>query len=273
MIGATKHSYEEIREVVVDIMLGKEQVGYTPNQWQHLIDGVKEVFDRREHPGNHHQTGLRASLHSEDAELVRDVFWDLFRQGVITMGYNDSNPNWPFFRLSYKGDKILRGSTPYRFHDSSSYLTLVKTADPDILPETVTYLDEASATFYAECRLSTCVMLGAAAESEFLRLLDVTTKGPQATKFSKATAEKFVLPKIRRFLDAVTPLVSGFSAPKDFESLDANFSAIQALIRTARNDAGHPTAVTVPSREQVYVYLQLFVPFAKQVRVLREALK
>src|SRR5262245_14780894 len=34
----------------------------------------------------------RLRLSADDAELVRDVFWDLFRQGFITLGLDDSNP-------------------------------------------------------------------------------------------------------------------------------------------------------------------------------------
>ncbi len=56
------------------------------------------------------------------------------------------------------------------------------------------------------------------------------------------------------------------------EDLDTNFLAIQAVLRIARNEAGHPTGAT-PQRESVYVYLQLFVPFARQLMRLRRALE
>jgi hypothetical protein len=46
---------------------------------------------------------------------------------------------------------------------------------------------------------------------------------------------------------------------------------IQSVLRIARNDAGHPTSAN-PQREQVYVYMQLFVPFARQLMRLRKAL-
>jgi hypothetical protein len=36
----------------------------------------------------------------------------------------------------------------------------------------------------------------------------------------------------------------------------------------ARNDAGHPNTAR-PQREQVYVFLQLFIPFARQLMRLR----
>ena len=44
------HDYEELREIVVDIILGKAQVSYSADQFGHLEIGVAEVLDRRENP-------------------------------------------------------------------------------------------------------------------------------------------------------------------------------------------------------------------------------
>src|ERR1700730_11782738 len=59
--------------------------------------------------------------------------------------------------------------------------------------------------------------------------------------------------------------------PKDArEDLEINLDSIQSVLRIARNDAGHPNAAA-PNREQVYVLLKLFVPFAKHEMKLRGA--
>src|SRR6266851_6443934 len=106
MVQLGAHSYEEIRDVVVDILLGRERVSHEPSQFRHIIVGVAEVFVRR---GNSAEqlplsgSPNEARLYPNDAELVRDVFWDLFRQGFITLGLNDNNETWPFFRLSHFG--------------------------------------------------------------------------------------------------------------------------------------------------------------------------
>jgi hypothetical protein len=100
-------------------------VAYEPSQWVHLRLGVAEVFARREtKPGHQHLHPGQQNLHPLDAELVRDVFWDLFRQGFITLGMNDANEQWPFFRLSHFGAKALTTQSPYRFHDTNSFLSL-----------------------------------------------------------------------------------------------------------------------------------------------------
>ena len=209
----------------------------------------------------------------QDAELVRDVFWDLFRQGYITLGLNNSNPNWPFFRLSHFGQRTLASQGPYRFHDTGSFLSIVRDEVPDISNEAVVYLEEAVAAFYAGCLLSSCVMLGVAAEAEFIRLLDIagrSTKYPGV--FAPATKDGFIRTRITRFQAALKPIQSQLAPKKDFEDLDTNLSLIQSVLRIARNEAGHPTPDPPPGREQVYIYLQLFVPFARQLMKLRQAL-
>ena len=273
MWDLSQHTYEEIREVIVDIVLKRESVAFDPSQFGHLTTGVAEVFARRTaQPGQPHDRHQQHRLHPYDGELVRDVFWDLFRQGFITLGMNDSNPMWPFFRLSHFGEQTLQNQSPYRFHDTSSFVSMVKKEVPDISPESVAYLDEAVAAFYAGCLLASCVMLGVAAEAEFLRLVDVAaSSGAHGSTFSPIQKLTFIRQKITKFQNALKPLLPNF--PKDVtEDLDTNLTAIQSVLRIARNDAGHPTAAKV-EREQVYVFLQLFVPYGRQLMRLRNVLK
>lgn len=276
MWNSPQHSYEEIREAVVDIILGKEPVAYEPSQYAHLVAGVGEIFNRRQSPPQPQQryiSGSGGRLHPYDVELVRDVFWDLFRQGFITLGLNDSNPNWPFFRLSHFGQQTLQNQQPYRFHDTASFLALVRQEVPDISQEAVAYLDEAVASFYAGCLLASCVMLGVAAEAEFLRLVDVAVNSQvHGAAFKAVTKETFVRPKITKFQSALKPLLSNLTPKNHFEDFETNLNLIQSVLRVARNEAGHPTGISVPEREQVYIFLQLFVPFARQLMRLRSAL-
>jgi hypothetical protein len=124
MADLAKHTYEEIRNVVIDILLQRERVSYEPSQWVNLQNGVAEIFARRETPSGQQAQRYAQThrLHSYDAELIRDVFWDLFRQGFITLGMDDSNPAWPFFRLSHFGQQSLLSQSPYRFHDTNSFI-------------------------------------------------------------------------------------------------------------------------------------------------------
>lgn len=269
-----QHSYEELRGIVIDILLKREQVNYEPTQYVNLVTDVAGVLDRRSRPADQPSPYGRADcipLDPRDAELVRDVFWDLFRQGFITLGGRGSEA-WPFFRLSYFGERTLATQSPYRFHDTSSFVNLVRAKVPDISPEATTYIEEAVAAFYADCLLSCCVMLGVAGEIEFLRLVDVAAKNPaHGPSFAAVSKSYTIRQKIVKFHACLGPLVKSLSH-EAVEDLDANFSMIQSVLRIARNEAGHAISET-PQREQVYIYMQLFVPFARQMKRLRDELQ
>jgi hypothetical protein len=97
------HSYEELRNVAFDLLAGRERGSYGINQYQHFMIGVAEVLESRAR----NQIVANARLSSHDSELFLELFWDLFRQGIITLGYNDSNREFPFFRVSSFGKKLL----------------------------------------------------------------------------------------------------------------------------------------------------------------------
>ena len=260
------HNYEEIRSAVVDILLGIEEPSVS--QFGRLPSAVHQVLSLR---AGEDPSTLRQS--NQDEELVRDVFWDLFRQGVITLGMNNTNPNWPWFRLSHFGQKTLASQSPWRFHDTSSYLALVLREAPDLSKQAAVYLEEAVQAFYAQCLLASCVMLGVAAEAEFLRLLEDCGKLPKiGNRFSRASNERMISEKIKKFLVVIGDIRTSLDNKQATEDLDINFFNIQSVLRIARNEAGHPSPSN-PSRENVYVHLQLFIPFVRQLFRLKDALK
>ncbi|MBB4398787.1 hypothetical protein GGD62_007934 [Bradyrhizobium sp. ERR14] len=247
------------------------------NQYLALVENVARVINERENPVVNLGTGMAyqgasAALHPHDRDKLLEIFWDLFRQGVITLGLNDNNPQWPWFRLSRFGASEA-ARQPFRFHDTASFMSMVLKAVPDLLPATQMYLDEAVAAFYSGCFLAATVMLGVAAEAEFLRLIDVANKNAKiGTSFDKAAKERFIRTKIEAFRKGLDPHLKSLpDAAK--EDLDISLNAVQSILRIARNGAGHPSGAAPPSREQVYVNLQMFVPFAVQVARLRQELK
>jgi hypothetical protein len=265
------HTYEEIREVVVDILLKRVTVHYPPEQWGHLRSGVAEVFSRRESkPGQPSLHPDQIRLHGADAELVRDVFWDFVPAGLYYSGSGRCKSSMALVSAQLLRETHFVGAKPYRFHDPTSFLDLVRCEIPDISAEALVYLGEAVSAFYAGCLLASCVMLGVAAEAEFLRLAEAaaqhTTHGPN---FVALASRHLIRQKIAKFQDCLKPLLPALPYEAT-EDLETNFLAIQSVLRIARNDAGRPTGAT-PQREQVYVYLQLFVPFARQVMRLRQS--
>ena len=140
MWNSKQHSFEELRDVVIDVLHRKIPDN---NQYLTLVEHVARVINQREKPNIDLGTGMAyqgaaAALHPYDRDKLLEIFWDLFRQGVITLGLDDSNPQWPWFRLSRFGASDA-ARQPFRFHDTASYISLLMNAVPDLLPAAQMY--------------------------------------------------------------------------------------------------------------------------------------
>ncbi len=236
----------------------------------HLLIGVAETFQRRD--GTPQTMSFASSgegrLSGPDAELFLEVFWDLFRQGIITLGCNDSNRQFPFFRVSSFGRRILDGHQAYFFHDVSSYTKLLTEAVPNLDNVTLLYVQEAMQAFKAGCLLSSSVMLGVAAEHTFLLLIETIEKNAtESAKFAAVSKERTILQKLNKFKNILDQQLK--SLPSDIkEDLDTHFAGIMSIIRNFRNQSGHPSGHLI-DREQAYILLQLFVPYCKKMYQLK----
>lgn len=257
------HSYEELRTIVLEIIAGSEKVSYTPDQFQHLVLGVAEVLERREGKGQSdwHQSRLSPT----DSDLVREIFWDLFLQRIITLGKDDSNRDFPFFGVSSQGKRILSNQNPYIFHDVSTYTRLIKANVPSINATTLLYLQEAMQSYRSGCLLAATVMLGVASEHSFLLLVEATeSNATYGQNFENVSKQKTILQKFRKFRAALEQHVQPALPPELKEDLDVQFDGILSVIRKFRNDAGHPSG-KIMEREQVYVLLQMFIPYCNKL--------
>jgi hypothetical protein len=202
-----------------------------------------------------------------DREKFLEIFWGLFREGIITLGSNDKKREFPFFRVSEFGRRLLDSGQAYFFHDVSSYEKAVKSEVSNIDPVTLLYLKEAMQAFKASCILSATVMLGVATEHSFLLLLEKTTQSPtHASTFASVNKERTILQKINKFKHI---LDQQRLPPEIKEDIDTNFAGILSIIRNFRNQAGHPTGKIV-DREQAYILLQLFIPYCRKIYQLME---
>jgi hypothetical protein len=267
------HSYEEIRSVVLDIIAKREKVRYEPSQFANLVAGVAEVFERRDGGPNQGHFSRDPHLSPNDNELVREIFWDLFLQRIVTLGCDNANRDFPWFKVSSQGKRILEGENPYIFHDVDSYSKLVRANVPTINETTLLYLQEAMQAFRAGCLLSATVMLGVASEHSFLALAEVAEQNlTYGGKFASVLKERTILQKFRKFRAAIQQHVVADLPPELKEDLEVQFDGILSVIRTFRNDAGHPSG-KIMEREQVYVLLQMFIPYCKKLHGLIDFFK
>jgi hypothetical protein len=270
------HSYEEIRSVAIDILATRAAVRYEPSQYQHLLLGVGEVFERREPPQTSPGRGRtftmgggENTLDHADRETFLEVFWDLFRQGVITLGMNDSNREFPFFRLSSYGARIIANQDTYFFHDVSTYEQLIRKEIPSIDDVTLLYLKEAMQAFRVGCLLSATVMLGVATEHTFNLLIEtIDGNSTHAATFQSVARERGILRRVNKFKGIIDTQLASLT-PEIKEDLDTHFTGILSIIRNFRNQSGHPSGQII-GREQTYVLLQLFIPYCKKMYQLMD---
>lgn len=203
---------------------------------------------------------------SEDREKVRQIVWELILQGVLAIGLNESNPNFPFVSVTEHGKKVLEsGQTlPY---DPDGYLKKLKTELPNLDPLIEMYLSESLQAYLKGLMFSSAVMLGVASEKAFLLLLEAFTNAltnePKKRKFqnlqnSIGTKKKF--DQLKKEIIAIRR-----NLPRELsENLESQFDGIFNLIRVTRNDAGHPTGRHI-ERGVVYTNLQLFIYYCKRI--------
>lgn len=263
------HSFEEIRSVALDILAGREQVQWAPTQYQNLMTDIGEVFARREGKIQPGHFGATYALEPVDRERFLEVFWDLFRQGVITLGSDDSNRNFPHFRVSELGKKVADSESLYFFHDVSSYENAIKSEVQNIDPVTLIYLKESMQAFRSGCILSSTVMLGVATEHTFLLLLEKIQDSPtHKSTYKTASEQRTILQKVNKFKNILDQHQNAL--PSDVkEDLDTHFMGILSIIRNFRNKSGHPSGQVI-DREQAFVLLQLFIPYCKKLYKLME---
>jgi hypothetical protein len=166
--------------------------------------------------------------------------------------------------VSHVGRRILENQQVYFFHDVSTYESLIKSQIESIDDTTLLYLKESMQAFRSGCILSATVMLGIATEHTFLLLLEAIDSNPKyQAMYAAAQKERSVLPKINKFRSILDKNIS--TLPHEVrEDLDTQFAGIQSVIRTFRNDSGHPTGKII-DREQAYVLLNLFIPYGKKM--------
>jgi hypothetical protein len=263
------HSYDDIRKAAIDILARrwKSDVpsGFKiPSDYDYFKEAVGNLLNTKEA-----RYGILRpeyeTMSGADCNTFLEVFWELFREGIITLGLFDAkgNRDFPFFRIATHGLKIIENKDMYFFHDAKSYESLIRNTIPDIDEVTLLYLREAVHTFYSGCYLASSVMLGVASEQTLLLLFEKFDQKMQAP--DKKIKGRNIYDKFTSFKNKLNQEMGNNSiiVPFDIkESIDDNLEGIMNVIRRLRNDAGHPTGKTI-NKEQCFAYLTLFIMYCK----------
>jgi hypothetical protein len=98
-------TYTQIRSKALEVLKN----GHNRGEFGGLLEAVATAYAKEE-AHKPHQTpryGTFMELSEAEKTLLLEVFWDLFREGVITLGIDEANPGYPYFHLSERGRKRL----------------------------------------------------------------------------------------------------------------------------------------------------------------------
>jgi hypothetical protein len=191
---------------------------------------------------------------------IRDLFWESIISGLLGIGGNESNLILPFFHITDFGKKcIAKGEISV--YDPTGLIANLKTTVPNLDVTIEEYLQEALSCFGRNCFRSSTVMIGCAAECLFLMIVEAFKRHysnvNQLRKFEKAIANcpiKRVFDEFQSKLQLIQHELKQNTKRDDWDML---VSGIFNLIRRYRNEAGHPTGITI-EKETVLSIILLF---------------
>lgn len=264
---------EEIRPFVIEFLKQRSQT--------QVIDVVRGVEDKLTERGLYqNQTGWMSGTTGthqapeEDLEKIREIINEFIVQGILMWGLNLENASPPFLRVTTYGAQVLASGEPTP-HDPDGYLSSLKSKIPNLDETILIYVSEALEGYLRGLILSSAMTLGGAAEKAFLLLLDryseAISEPQRKARFKRDISESI---SIKRKLDIFNKEMPRLLTvlPRNLkDDINIELGGVFNLIRTTRNDAGHPSARKIEKR-QAYANLQVFHGYCKRVYELIEFL-
>lgn len=213
------------------------------------------------------------TLDANDLRTVQQIIHEFYIEGIIIPGPKIL-PNtvgqshflrFPFYQLTQYGERVLE-NPEYQPHDPAGYLAKIQSEIDTIDPVIIRYLDECLSCYRHNLMLSAAVMLGCAAEKAILLLIDAfgsTLQGANKTDFERETNTFVISRKYRALWSRLEPMAG--TLPDNLRDqlgniIDRTFD----IIRTTRNEAGHPSG-NIIEKETVHANLLLFPIFCKRI--------
>jgi hypothetical protein len=198
----------------------------------------------------------------EVEQAILKSWYDLFRNGILSWGYNLSNPNQPFCHVTAHGQRILENLSRDPGNPDGYMAFLLK--NTALNPIALSYIEEALRTYNSACFKASAVMVGAASESLVLSVQESLIRKMDTLSITKPRdLEDW---RIKRLLAGIETVMKqrkqAIPAPL-FESFEAYWPAFTHQIRTARNDSGHPSSISPVTPDNVHASLLIFPELAK----------
>lgn len=204
-----------------------------------------------------------------------EVCWHLLTTGILAPGFNASNRKLPWFHLTTFG-KLFVETGEWPLYDPSAYLARLAQRIPAPDRTVLAYLTESLRSFERGSFVAASVMLGIAAERVFLLLCDATLNALADSAEKKAFGELLERYQIKPKLDWLHMKFVQLQkkGPPGFpDNAGLMVTAIYDLLRSQRNDLGHPRdhPPSLPP-EDVFASLQFFPRYFEAAEAVRRVL-
>jgi len=185
----------------------------------------------------------------------RDILWGLITEGVVAIGINERDAQWPWLGVTEYGKECLSAGEIVP-HDPDGYLRALVISRP--LDDTEKrYLPQALEAYRRNLPDASAVMLGCASEHLLLVLgEEIALSEPDANR-AKTTRKRMEGPALTLLRHLNSELQQRGLPRRLEEQRPTTFEGIANLIRVARNDAGHPQLQAV-LRDECFIALRLF---------------
>lgn len=265
--------YQQLRSLLLEVLAEKPQ-----GQYLHAVEavGVRAVKTGlwAPPPGRSSMDGnpLTGRIRDRVAEEVRQLLWQFVVQGLLVPGMNQSNPDWPWYRLTARGEEVAKAGAPQPY-DPDGFIAFFDRKNPEADPVVRDYLVEAVGAFNAGCPKAAAVMLGCASEKAILLLVDsfgaaITDPGRKA-QFEKDTGGWMIASKYGVLKDRLAKLVVAKKLPKELaETAQGDLDIGFQLVRRQRNAAGHPDIVGHHDPDSVFISLRFMADYVARAQAL-----
>ena len=207
-------------------------------------------------------------------EWIDDIVWDLIIEGIVRPGQGSGTYTLPHYHISEYGKRVLAEPSPQPY-DPDEYLARVKSI-PNIDNIIASYLEESLKAFRIHCLLSSVITLGCASEKAILLLIDVCKNAisnpTDQADFVRKTDTLSIKRKHDEFQNILRTRIFPTLPSNIKENLDNYLNGLFSIIRSHRNDAGHPSG-NVIQREHLYTLLVVFPSYLEKVYSLIDWLK
>jgi len=212
-------------------------------------------------------------LEGYDSVNVRAAVEELVAAGVLVYGVNALGPSLALLQITEFGLACVEAGQVDP-HDADAYLASVLGQAPNLDAVARQYLEEGLECLRRRCYRASAVMLGAASETVMLALISAFHHALQDPQRKQQFEDNAMKPApIRRRFDYFRQRLAAVQAqhvPAALrEDLDLKLDGVFALLRAARNDAGHPNIGPV-SRETIHGNYLLFPSYCARAYALIE---